>query len=161
MSHLDFLISTTFADMSLKASPHPDQEDKVSDEEKVFHVQGSIEEFYEEAMKPNNGLILNVLDIPLGQEYRQYLPYEYWLSYDFIQSTDPYVSRHLYSHSFAWQQTRGVPGFYTDSKMPQDHLLWATAASRNATSFPHIDANGLATALDEVTGTKYWVLAQQ
>jgi hypothetical protein len=32
---------------------------------------------------------------------------------------------------------------------------------QNATSFPHIDANGLATALDQVTGTKYWVLARQ
>jgi hypothetical protein len=70
-------------------------------------------------------------------------------------------SRHLYSHSFAWQQTRGAPGFYSDSMIPQDHLLWATAALQNATSFLHIDANGLATAIDQVTGTKYWVLARQ
>jgi hypothetical protein len=41
----------------------------VIDEEHVFHVQGSVEEFYKEAMKHDNGLILNILDIPLGQEY--------------------------------------------------------------------------------------------
>jgi hypothetical protein len=59
--------------MSLKAPGHRDE---LTDLEKVWHVQGSMEEFYEEGTKPDNGLILNALDIPLGQEYRQYLPYE-------------------------------------------------------------------------------------
>jgi hypothetical protein len=47
-----------------------------------------VEEFYKEAMKHDNGLILNILDIPLGQEYWQCLPYKYWESYVFIQITD-------------------------------------------------------------------------
>jgi hypothetical protein len=70
-----FLISLTLADMSLK--DFDSGEGLVTDEEHIFHVQGSVEEFYKEAMKQDNGLILNILDIPLGQEYRQCLPYEY------------------------------------------------------------------------------------
>jgi hypothetical protein len=69
--------------------------------------------------------------------------------------------RNLNSHSFAWQQTRGAPGFPVDSQFPVDHLIWATAAMANATSYLHLDANGLATAIDGVTGTKYWALARQ
>lgn len=31
---------------------------------------------------------------------------------------------------------------------------------KNATSWIHIDANGLATAVDGVTGTKFWVICR-
>ena len=47
------------------------------------------------------------------------------------------------------------------SNPPADDLVWATAAMRNATSWIHIDAQGFATAIDNVTGTKYWVVCRQ
>jgi hypothetical protein len=67
---------------------------------------------------------------------------------------------YLNSHTFAWQQTRGLRGFPPDSP-PSDHLFWATTAMKNATSWIHIDANGFGTVIDSVTGTKYWVVCRR
>jgi hypothetical protein len=50
-----------------------------------------------------------------------------------------------------------VPGI-AEANAPNDCLFWATTATANATFWIHVDANGLATAIDTVTGTKYWVI---
>jgi hypothetical protein len=70
------------------------------------------------------------------------------------------INRHFNSHTVAWQQTRGDPGFPKDEP-PCSHLIWLTTAMGNATSWIHIDANGLATIVDGVTGTKYWVVCRR
>lgn len=70
------------------------------------------------------------------------------------------IASHLCSHVVAWQQTRGVTG-YPRADLPADHLFWATAAMKNATSWTHIDANGLGTVVDGATGTKYWVMCRR
>jgi hypothetical protein len=67
--------------------------------------------------------------------------------------------RHLASHQVAWQRTRGVPGV-PPSVPPVDSLVWATTATKYATSWQHMDANGFATAVDGVAGAKYWVVAR-
>ena len=66
------------------------------------------------------------------------------------------ILSHLNSHRVAWQHMRGTPGYPRDS--PVDHLIWATTTMKNATSWTHIDANGLASSIDGVAGIKYWVL---
>ena len=40
-------------------------------------------------------------------------------------------------------------------------MIWLTAAHRHATSWIHIDCNGLGTIVDSVAGTKYWVVCRQ
>jgi hypothetical protein len=41
---------------------------------------------------------------------------------------------------------------------PADDMVWATAATRNATTWSHIDDHGLATIVKIKTGRKYWVV---
>lgn len=41
-----------------------------------------------------------------------------------------------------------------------DDMLWGTAATRNATSWLHIDDYGLGTAIKLMAGKQYWVLAR-
>jgi hypothetical protein len=57
----------------------------------------------------------------------------------------------------AWQQTRGRKGFVRESP-PSDDLVWGTTALAGATTWVHLDANGLSTQIDNVSGTKYLVL---
>jgi len=57
----------------------------------------------------------------------------------------------------AWQQTRGQRGFVRQN-LPSDNLFWGTTALRGATSWVRIDGNGLATQVNNVTGTKYFIL---
>jgi hypothetical protein len=57
----------------------------------------------------------------------------------------------------AWQQTRGQRGFVRQDH-PSEDLFWGTASLAGATYWLHIDANGLATHVNNVTGTKYFVL---
>lgn len=40
------------------------------------HRQGTLRDFFQEASKEKTGRILNVLDLKLGMEYRQCLPYQ-------------------------------------------------------------------------------------
>jgi hypothetical protein len=111
-----------------------------------------------ETVKPNNGHILNVLHLPLGHEYRQ-CPIYQCVSSSFLFEVSQAFLRPFNSHAFAWQQTRGMRGI-PSSSAPTDHTSWATAAGKNAVSWIHIDAYGLATAIDAVTGTKYWVVCK-
>ena len=66
----------------------------------------------------------------------------------------------LCSHAIAWQQTRNMEGFPRLSP-PVDDMIWATSASKHASSMIHLDANGFATAVDQLTGSKYWVLCSR
>jgi hypothetical protein len=44
---------------------------------------------------------------------------------------------------------------------PSDAMVWATAATRNATTWGHIDDHGAATIVKVMTGIKYWVVFRQ
>ncbi len=39
-----------------------------------------------------------------------------------------------------------------------DEVIWATTSLAGATSWIHLDANGLGTHINNITGTKYWVV---
>jgi hypothetical protein len=60
----------------------------------------------------------------------------------------------------AWQQTRGLKGFVRENP-PMDDLVWGTTALTGATSWIHMDANGLATQVQITAGSKYWVVLKQ
>ena len=42
----------------------------------LHHSQGTLVDFYAQSQVTGMGQILNVLDLPLGIEYRQALPYQ-------------------------------------------------------------------------------------
>jgi hypothetical protein len=42
----------------------------------------------------------------------------------------------------------------------KEDLVWGCAATKSTTSMSHIDDSGLATAIQVMTGSKYWVLMQ-
>jgi hypothetical protein len=44
---------------------------------------------------------------------------------------------------------------------PQNDLKWGITASQNALSWPHVDANGLATTVTVTTGSKYWIMMKK
>jgi hypothetical protein len=67
------------------------------------------------------------------------------------------IFSYLSTDRAAWQATRGFPGHAKTS--PLDQLMWATATMKHATSHMHIDAQGLATAIDTLAGARYWVVA--
>jgi hypothetical protein len=73
----------------------------------------------------------------------------HWLKY--------FSCRSLASNQIAWQHTRCSPGMVPDNP-PSDHLIWATTATKGATSWTHIDSNGLGTFVDNIVGSKYWVV---
>jgi hypothetical protein len=49
---------------------------------------------------------------------------------------------------------------YQYSESLADDLNWATAATKAAVSWMHVDDDGLATAITVRTGAKYWVVAK-
>jgi hypothetical protein len=40
-------------------------------------------------------------------------------------------------------------------------MVWATAATRNATTWLHMDDHGMATVVKIVAGMKYWVVSRE
>lgn len=44
------------------------------------HQQGTLVDFFSESQRPRDRFILNVLDIPLGMQFRQTFPYKYAVS---------------------------------------------------------------------------------
>jgi hypothetical protein len=65
----------------------------------------------------------------------------------------------LASNERAWQEVRGrYP--YKFSRSLNDDLSWATAATKHAVSWMHVDDDGFATGIIVKTGAKYWVVAR-
>jgi len=69
--------------------------------------------------------------------------------------------RALASNEEAWQATRGLPEILPNASFPSDTMLWGTAATKDATTWTHIDDHGLATVVKVMTGRKYWVTMQR
>jgi hypothetical protein len=42
--------------------------------------------------------------------------------------------------------------------LPADKVIWGIASTRNASSWAHMDAQGVGTVIKVITGSKYWVL---
>jgi hypothetical protein len=70
------------------------------------------------------------------------------------------LSRHLASHQCAWQFTKGKEGLL-NINAPIHRLKWSILATAGATSWIHIDANGLATLIYMSAGRKYWLVGKQ
>jgi hypothetical protein len=114
-------------------------------------------DLYEESQKSEGARILNALDLPMGGidvgTTAQYLYEQFSIDYTILKM----ISRSLATNQTAWQQTRGLKGFVRDNP-PVDDLIWGTATLAGATSWVHMDANGLATHVQIVNGAKYWVI---
>jgi hypothetical protein len=65
----------------------------------------------------------------------------------------------LASHERAWQECRGREPYLFSNSLADD-LAWATAATKHATSWMHVDDDGLGTAVTVKTGAKYWVVGR-
>jgi hypothetical protein len=61
------------------------------------------------------------------------------------------------SNQMAWQQTLGQKGFVRQNPH-SDNFFWGTTGLRGATSWIGVHANGLATQINNVTGTRYFIL---
>jgi hypothetical protein len=48
----------------------------------------------------------------------------------------------------------------TTMTFPSDDMQWGTAATKNATSWLHLDDYGLGTVIQNMAGKKYWVVAR-
>jgi hypothetical protein len=51
-----------------------------------------------------------------------------------------------------------MPDIVSNASFPSDVMLWGTAATKDATTWAHIDNHGLATVVKVMTGRKYWVV---
>jgi hypothetical protein len=67
----------------------------------------------------------------------------------------------LASNVPAWQQLLGFQVFYINVLPPQNDLKWGITAGKNALSWPHVDANGLAITIVVTTGSRYWILMRE
>lgn len=63
----------------------------------------------------------------------------------------------LASDQYGWAQTFGAAGF-SEAQPPRSDLGRATVATAGATSWLHVDAEGLATSSQLLTGAKHWVV---
>jgi type IV secretory pathway TrbF-like protein len=59
----------------------------------------------------------------------------------------------------AWQDSRGEAGFLP-IKTLGDELIWGTAATQHAVSWPHVDDEGFATMVSVQVGSKYWMVGR-
>jgi hypothetical protein len=81
-----------------------------------------------------------------------------------IPSATIYIfARTLASNEMAWQMSRGRPGFVSSQSLAEPlaaDLLWGTAATQHAVSWPHVDDEGFATVVSVQAGSKYWVVGK-
>jgi hypothetical protein len=103
---------------------------------------------------------LEIHDIPMGGSNIGKPPL-YRLNCDsfYALSIIDMLSSELASNEEAWQQARDVKGISSLSLFPIDDMVWATASTRDSTSWMHLEDHGMATAVTIRTGLKYWVLA--
>jgi hypothetical protein len=77
----------------------------------------------------------------------------------YLQTELNSFNSHLASNEKAWQTTRDTRGI-ASIPFPSDDMVWGTAGTRYATSWPHIDDHGMGTLIRNVVGRKYWALAR-
>ena len=121
----------------------------------------TLRDFYKECTKDGPRRILNVLDLPMGAAELPPIPQFmlrglYYYQYSIIW----HHCSHLASNITAWQQLLGTPGLI-DVDPPLNDVKWGITGGQNALSWPHVDANGLATAVTVTTGAKYWVVMKE
>ena len=104
--------------------------------------------------------ILNILDLPMGG-VRDHTPPQYKCVRSITASLTTYLlslCRNLATNVIAWHATRGVRGILGHFHFPRDEMIWATASTRGATTWSHVDDHGLGTVVQIMTGYKYWVI---
>jgi hypothetical protein len=123
---------------------------------------GTLRDLFNASRDSKSQTILNALSLPLGDVSAEAPPK--FRSGTLTSSPKQFnlspIFRYLASHEAAWQLCRGRPGFV---RLPpfSDQLIWGTAASKHAASWPHIDDEGFATVCTPQVGSKYWVLGRQ
>jgi hypothetical protein len=73
-----------------------------------------------------------------------------------LHASAPFFSD-LASDQYAWAQTSGSAGFCI-TQPPSSELGWGTVGTAGATSWLHIDTEGMGTSSQLLTGAKYWAV---
>ncbi|CAA7258846.1 unnamed protein product [Cyclocybe aegerita] len=117
-----------------------DQSVKLTDNQNERLFQGTIQQLLDESRKPN-GKVLNALECP------------------FSEPGDLQMSQPFASDMVAWYATVGLPGAGKDTPIPVNHLRWGLCSLENAYTPFHIDAEGLCTLVQVMSGAKLWIIA--
>jgi hypothetical protein len=64
---------------------------------------------------------------------------------------------HLASSEVSWKETHRQKGF-PFGPPPLDDTNWGTAATKGATTLPHVDDEGFVTVVTVLASSKYWVV---
>ncbi|KAJ3488570.1 hypothetical protein NLJ89_g11603 [Agrocybe chaxingu] len=117
-----------------------DQSVKLTDNQNERLFQGTIQQLLDESRKPN-GKVLNALE------------------FLFSEPGDLPMSQPFASDMVAWYATVGQPGAGKDTHIPVNHLRWGLCSLENAYTAFHIDAEGLCTLIQVMSGAKLWIIA--
>lgn len=104
--------------------------------------RGTLRELWQKR-EADGPVAMNVLDLPQGDSLHAAVPPKY---------LD--VASETWAKNVAERLLISV-------KDAKHALLWATASTRNAISWPHADDDGLGTIVWVQAGGKYWVLARR
>jgi hypothetical protein len=80
------------------------------------------------------------------------------LQISFHHHTDDFTS-HLASNEQAWQATHDLLAMMQVG-FPVDEMLWGTAATKNVTSWLHIDDYGLGKIVMNIARKKYYIIGR-
>lgn len=110
----------------------------------VMLSHGTLQDMLEVAKNPNSTFVLNLLDCPMAGVQQGELPPRF---------------RALASDAKALAETKAEPLISTDKFT--DELFWATATTRGALSWIHVDDEGFAMVVQVMTGSKLWVVLRE
>jgi hypothetical protein len=128
-------------------------------EEELLRV-GTLEDIFVASQNTEKPMVLNCLNLPMPHggifapprfRYDSVSP-----SCHFSHASIPFFSE-LASDQYAWAQTSGSAGFCI-TQPPSSELGWGTVGTAGATSWLHIDTEGMGTSSQLLTGAKYWVV---
>ena len=104
--------------------------------------------------------IISALECPMIAVQDQDFPLNrYALHFPDNEQSMSYISSALSTDRAAWVGTLGSPGFGLEL-YPMLDMCWGIAQTKNASSWLHVDANGLGTALTGKCGAKAWFLGK-
>lgn len=107
--------------------------------------QGTLKDMLEISRRGDNSMIVNALDCAMGFQSGRTAPTP--LRFSVLASDDK-----------ATMVTQGAVGL--ENINLSDQTMWGLAATKNATSWVHVDDDGFATMVSVETGSKYWVLGR-
>jgi hypothetical protein len=108
--------------------------------------QGTLKDMLDISRRKDSGMVVNALDCPMGSQSGRTAP-------------TPLRFSALASDDKATAVTQGAVGL--EDVDLSDKTTWGLAATKNATSWVHVDDDGFATMVSVETGSKYWALGRR